>query len=126
MASYTMIFALIFTIKLVLAVREAPLGVVGPNPHNLYLGSRVHGDRLLLQKFIYIPARPFLSFKQVKTIQTPFHEKITRVELEDLKIDGFGARVKLVNNGPGFRDVTVKFYSQWNHGVHFSVRLYGH
>ncbi|XP_033212305.1 probable salivary secreted peptide [Belonocnema kinseyi] len=129
MESYKLIFAFILNIQLVINAVPLSNAKKACPSHELVLGSRAPHDRLLLQKFIYVPAKPFRTLKHIETIRTPSRETITRVELIDQKIDGRGASVqlnKVSGNGPAYRDVSVKFNSKFNHGVHYSVRLYGH
>ena len=131
MASYKVIFALILIIKLVInvvpssAVRNAPLRGMNPSEPEIIFGSRIPGDRLLINKFIYVPARACFTVQDEERIVTPNGELITQIELISQKVSGPEARVQLINNGPGHTNAILKFCSKWNHGIHFILRVFG-
>lgn len=100
-------------------------GYGGAKSHNLTIGQRLPGD----YKFLTANVVKKSSFMQVTTIERTFSVRdrygiITKIELIDQKTDGTGAEATLLKGGPGFRNATIKFKSQRNHGINFVCNLY--
>ncbi|KAK0085231.1 hypothetical protein PV325_005566 [Microctonus aethiopoides] len=98
---------------------------VAPNKsHHLIAGSRLPGDRLLLQQYIVKSS----SWMQITTVEKSFnvsrYEKITQIQALDQKSDGTGAYPSIVRGGPGTSNVTMKFKSQRSKGINFVVLIY--
>lgn len=92
--------------------------------HNLIVGSRMAGDRLSLKENIVKNS----SWMQIVTVQKTFNvspwERITQVQALDQKTNGNGAFASILNGGPGFSNVTLKFKSQRGHGINFVVQIF--
>uniref|UniRef100_A0A6V7IZ11 Salivary secreted peptide n=1 Tax=Bracon brevicornis TaxID=1563983 RepID=A0A6V7IZ11_9HYME len=92
------------------------------NTHNLIVGNRLPGDRLMHEESI-VKSSSFLQVTSVqKTFSVPRFERITQVVALDRKSNGAYARI--VRGGPGTNNVTIKFKSQRNHGLNFRVQIY--
>lgn len=92
------------------------------------IGARIQNDYRLFMVGVYIrPARFFGTVQRERIFQTPKNEIITMVRIEDPEyLPAYtGGLVRITNNGPGFRNVTLKFYSKWNTGINKIVTLYG-
>ena len=130
MESCKMLFVLAFVMAITLAMNVAPSSGLGANlakniSHDFILGSRVSGDRLVLQKTINKPSKTFQIVTHQETFNTTStHYKITQVAAYDQKTNGNGAFVTLIKGGPGYQNVTLRFKSQRSHGINFIVRLY--
>ncbi|KAK0168625.1 hypothetical protein PV327_002403 [Microctonus hyperodae] len=99
--------------------------VAAPNKsHHLIAGSRLPGDRLLLQQYIVKSS----SWMQITTVEKSFnvsrYEKITQIQALDQKNDGTGAYPSIIRGGPGTSNVTIKFKSQRSKGINFVVLIY--
>ncbi|XP_015171471.1 PREDICTED: probable salivary secreted peptide [Polistes dominula] len=92
--------------------------------HNLTIGYRVPGDRLVLRSGVSKKS----SWLQVVTTEVTFNvsrfDRITMVAAYDQKSDGTGAYASLLKGGPGYSNVTMRFKSQRNHGINFVVEVY--
>lgn len=92
--------------------------------HNLVVGSRMPGDKLVLKETIIKDS----SWLRVQTVQKTFNvsswERITMVEALDQKTNGNGAYASILNGGPGHNNVTIKLKSQRSHGINFTVQIY--
>lgn len=94
--------------------------------NDLILGEKTFNDHLLLQEPVEEPYTILWKTSRDKTFTTPGQTDITRLEVLDRKSDGTGAYVSLLGGGVGHNFVSLRFESQWNHGIHFIVNLYGH
>lgn len=133
MASYKRVFALILIIKLVTTssafrarTRIVPEGQAS-NGHDTVIGRRAPNgvDHVAFVDIVHIPAIPFWTVQHEETFHTQRQEIITQVRVEDVTMVVTGGRVQRINNGPGFQNVTLKFYSEWNSGIDKVVALYG-
>ncbi|XP_015591251.1 probable salivary secreted peptide [Cephus cinctus] len=92
--------------------------------HNLIVGSRLPGDRLVRQQSVVRSS----SWMQVTTWQQTFNATlytyITQVRSLDQKTNGNGAQASLIAGGPGYNYVTLRFKSQRGHGINHVVQLY--
>ncbi|KAI4488350.1 hypothetical protein M0804_005198 [Polistes exclamans] len=112
----------------VVAVEYVPRAYFEPfaanKAHNLTIGYRVPGDRLVLRSNISKKS----SWLQVVTTETTLnvsrYDRITMVGAYDQKSDGTGAYASLLKGGPGYANVTLRFKSQRNHGINFVVEVY--
>lgn len=92
--------------------------------HNLIVGSRMPGDRLVLSQAVVKNSSWMRIVTETKTFQAPHNERITLVEALDQRTDGTGAYASILNGGPGHNSVTIRFKSQRGHGIDFVVNLY--
>ncbi|XP_029037767.1 probable salivary secreted peptide [Osmia bicornis bicornis] len=92
--------------------------------HHLIVGSRMPGDRITLRENIVKSS----SWMQIVTVQKTFNvsrwERITQVQALDQKTNGNGAFASILNGGPGFSNVTLRFKSQRGHGINFNVQIF--
>ncbi|KAK0173785.1 hypothetical protein PV328_006932 [Microctonus aethiopoides] len=92
--------------------------------HNLLVGSRRNGDRLVIQQYV-IQSPGTSQFVTVrKTLNVNKYETITLIRALDQKTDGTGAYPSLVKGGPGTCNVTLEFKSQKNKSINFLVMIY--
>ncbi|XP_033212307.1 probable salivary secreted peptide [Belonocnema kinseyi] len=89
------------------------------------LGSRLSGDRLILQKTIYRTAKSWKSISLRVSFNASKHVRITQVVAYDQKRNGKAAVVKLFKGGPGKQNITLKFKSRRGHGINYIVKVYG-
>ncbi|KAL2714094.1 hypothetical protein V1478_016651 [Vespula squamosa] len=106
-------------------VPRAHLEEYAPKSHNLTIGYRIPGDRLVLRQNVSKKS----SWMKVVTSENTFniskYDRITMIGAYDQKTDGTGAYPSLVKGGPGYNNVTLRFKSQRNHGINFVVEVYG-
>ena len=121
MASYKMIFVLIFFITLFLNL--APSSSFQLN--ELKIGTKGPLDQLIGQKFVYKRAIPFMYVTYETTVTTWRNETIFEILCKNLKPQAIG-RVEVLRNGIGFKSVTLKLTSRWSRGLDYHIRLYGH
>lgn len=92
--------------------------------HNLTVGFRQPGDRIVFRESIIKNA----SWMKIQIVEKTFNiskwERITMVQALDQKIDGTGAYASILKGGPGYSNVTMRFKSQRGHGIKFIVQLY--
>ncbi|KAH0955550.1 hypothetical protein HN011_011458 [Eciton burchellii] len=92
--------------------------------HNLIVGYRMPGDRLVLKQVVVKNS----SWMKVSVIEKTFNvstwERITLLKALDSKTNGNGAYASIVRGGPGHSNVTIKFKSQRGHGINFVVEVY--
>ncbi|KAL7303296.1 hypothetical protein TKK_0004487 [Trichogramma kaykai] len=92
--------------------------------HNLIMGVRQPGDRLVYQESIVKPSK----FLQVISVEKSFNVSngyyLTQIRAMDQKTNGNGAFATRVRGGPGYNNVTLSFKSQRGHGINFLVQLY--
>lgn len=91
--------------------------------HNLIIGNRQQGDRLIYQETIVKPSKWLQVIEVRKSINTTGYF-ITQIRALDQKTNGNGAIASLVNGGVGSSNVTLKFKSQRSHGINFLVQIY--
>ena len=64
------------------------------------------------------------------TYRDVFHtwenKTIYEIVAEDLKVNGTGSRVKIINCGLGFNRVEMKVTSEFNRGIYYLIKLFGH
>lgn len=85
-------------------------------------------DHVALEKSVLLPTHPkgdIISHEE--TFRTQGNEIIIQVRISDVtERPSPGGHIELINNGPGSRSVTLKFFSTPNSGIHKTVWLYGH
>ncbi|XP_014237974.1 probable salivary secreted peptide [Trichogramma pretiosum] len=92
--------------------------------HNLIMGVRQPGDRLIYQESVVKPSK-FLQVIQVeKSFNVSNGYYLTQIRAMDQKTNGNGAFATRVRGGPGYNNVTLSFKSQRGHGINFLVQLY--
>ncbi|XP_049788395.1 probable salivary secreted peptide [Schistocerca cancellata] len=105
------------------------LGSLRNSSHNLVLGWRQYGDRLLLRQTVHKGSRFFgvvtAEFSYPPPHSYPRPANITAVYAIDLKKDGHGAFVNLTSGGVGMPRVSLRFKSQRGYGVKHLVEVYG-
>ena len=107
-------------------VKVVPEGIIPNQPNGLIIGRRAPNDHLVRIRFVSIRARLFQKIQHRETFHTPGHEIITQIRVEaDPMMHVFGVRTSLINNGPGFQNVTLNFISKKNSGIEQVVMLYG-
>ena len=117
-----MIFGLIFIITFIF--NAAPSSSY--RMYELKIGSRGPSDQLIGQQFVYKRALPLMYATYQDTLYTREKKIITEIVAEDLKLDGTGGVVKIIRNGIGFSNVTLRLRSQFSRGLKYMIRLYGH
>ncbi|XP_044021240.1 probable salivary secreted peptide [Aphidius gifuensis] len=92
--------------------------------NNLIVGSRVSGDRLTLQEYVYKSS----STLQIVTLEKNFtlagNERITQIMALDQKTNGNGAFASLLQGGPGTNSAILRFKSQRGHSIKFEIQIY--
>ena len=92
--------------------------------HNLILGYRLPGDRLVLRQSVVKTS----SWMKVVVVEQSFNtsrfDRITLLQALDQKTNGNGADASILKGGPGYNNVTIRFKSQRGHGINFIVELY--
>ena len=91
--------------------------------HNIVIGKREQNDRLAYEENIEKSSKLFQVVELEKTFYTK-DEIITQIVAIDKKTNGNGASAKIVQNGIGHNNVTLKFVSQRNHGIKFVVQIF--
>ena len=127
---FSRIFTLILIIKLVAsspASRVFPEGSV-PRQAGIHLiqGIRQENDDIVQQQAVFIPPRLFQIIEYEEIFHTERNQIITQVLVVDGALHASGVRVRLIHNGVGYRNVTLKFTSARNNGIEQIVTLYGH
>lgn len=91
--------------------------------HNITVGTRYFGDKLLLRENIYRES----EFLRKVVIEKTFNVDgfISQIVAEDQKTNGNGAYASVIGGGPGQREVKMKFKSQRGHSIKFVVKIYG-
>lgn len=90
---------------------------------NFTFGERMPlKDHLAKAKVIEKEYKIFGSIDVTKTFAVPENEIITQILVLDKKENG--GDVSIVENGPGFNNVVLRFKSQWWRGIHFVVKVY--
>ena len=94
------------------------------NSHNLVVGYRLPGDRLVLRQSVIKNS----SWMRVVVVEKSFSvlefDRITLLQALDQKTNGNGAYASILEGGPGNSNVTMRFKSQRGHGINFIVELY--
>lgn len=96
----------------------------GNKSHNLLVGSRRNGDRLVIQQYVIQSSSTSQFVTVQKTLNVSKYETITLIRALDQKNDGTGAYPSLVKGGPGTSNVTLEFKSQKNKSINFLVMIY--
>jgi len=130
MSAYKYIIGLAVLVTALLAVNTVPAsGTIASyapanKSHNLIVGYRMPGDRLVLREGVVKNS----SWMKVEVVEKTFNiskwERITMVEALDQKTNGNGAYASILRGGPGHSNVTIKFKSQRGHSINFIVQLY--
>ncbi|NP_001155164.1 venom protein R precursor [Nasonia vitripennis] len=126
-----LIFAALAVALAVVAVNSTPYYggayqqyAAAPNKsHNLIIGNRQAGDRLVYQENIVKPSK-WLQVIEVKKSFNITGYLITQIRAMDQKTNGNGAIASRVDGGVGYSNVTLKFKSQRSHGINFVVQIY--
>ncbi|XP_076175909.1 putative salivary secreted peptide [Ptiloglossa arizonensis] len=92
--------------------------------HDLIVGSRLPGDRLVLRQSVVKNSSWMKVIVVEKTFNVSRFDRITTVAARDQKTNGNGAYPSLIKGGPGYNNVTLKFKSQRGHGINFIVELF--
>ncbi|KAK0168622.1 hypothetical protein PV327_002400 [Microctonus hyperodae] len=92
--------------------------------HNLLVGSRRNGDRLVIQQYVIQSSGASQFITVQKTFNVSKYEKITLIRALDQKNDGTGAYPSLLKGGPGTSNATLEFKSQKNKSINFLVMIY--
>ncbi|KOC67501.1 putative salivary secreted peptide [Habropoda laboriosa] len=92
--------------------------------HNLIVGYRLPGDRLVLSQNIVKKSVWMQIVTEERTFNVSKWERITLVRALDQKTNGNGAYASITNGGPGSNNVTIRLKSQRGHGINFNVELY--
>ncbi|KAG7206236.1 hypothetical protein KM043_003628 [Ampulex compressa] len=121
---------LAFVAFLVMAVMATNVGfgaeaAYANKSHNLIIGARVPGDRLVLSDIVVKPSAWMKVQVAQKVFQIARYQRITQIKALDQKTNGNGAYASIVRGGLGHSNVTMKFKSQRGHGINFRVELYG-
>ena len=124
------IFTLILIIKLVApssAVRVAPEGSILSNREiRLMRGVRQENDGIIHQQIVCIPARENWIIDHEEVFRTGSNQIIHQVIVGDGPMQAPGVRVRLISNGMGYQNVTLRFISARNRNIDQIVLLYGH
>lgn len=129
MSSYKYILGLAVLVAALFAVNTVPASeaftpYAPAKSHNLTVGGRLPGDRLVLRESVVKNS----GWMKVQVVEKTFNiskwERITMVEALDQKTNGNGAYASIMNGGPGHSNVTMKFKSQRGHGINFVVQIY--
>ncbi|XP_012535205.2 probable salivary secreted peptide [Monomorium pharaonis] len=124
--SHKYIISLAVLVITLLTISTEPTNgaVASYESHNLIIGTRMPGDKLVLQENV-VKNSGWLKVQVVeKTFTAPKGERITVVEALDQKTNGKGAYASVLNGGPGQNFVTMKFKSQRGHSIKFVLKLY--
>ncbi|XP_076236329.1 putative salivary secreted peptide [Calliopsis andreniformis] len=92
--------------------------------HNLIVGFRQVGDRLVLRENIVKNSSWMRIVTVEKTFNTSRFDRITMIQALDQKTNGNGAYASVLSGGPGYSSVNMRFKSQRSHGINFVVELY--
>ena len=95
------------------------------NSHHLIVGTRLPGDKLLVQENIVKSSKWLHIVTVEKSFNATRYEVITQVVALDQKTNGNGAFATVLSGGPGYQTVRLKFKSQRGHGINFLVQIYG-
>uniref|UniRef100_A0A224XNU0 Putative conserved secreted protein n=1 Tax=Panstrongylus lignarius TaxID=156445 RepID=A0A224XNU0_9HEMI len=106
-----------------------PETACGSGPiHDLYVGTRRDGDRLIFSKREIMPK----SLKVIKILDfefigehVAFYDNITRIEVLDQKRDGSGGCASLVDGGVGHKYVKLDLRTQTGGSYDFLISIYG-
>ncbi|XP_075222520.1 putative salivary secreted peptide [Lycorma delicatula] len=95
--------------------------------HNLILGQRTWGDRLLFHQVVDVHRKLFRKVTyDVKYPSGSYgNANISCITVIDLKSDGTGGYPYLKSGGVGYRSALINLLSQRSHGLHFNVTVYG-
>ncbi|KAK2589027.1 hypothetical protein KPH14_001870 [Odynerus spinipes] len=123
------VIALVLVVAAAMAVEVVPRVhmenyAAANKSHNLVIGYRMPGDRLVLRQNIEKKSSWLQIVTVEKTFNTTRYDVITQVNAFDQRTDGTGAYASVLNGGPGHRNVSMRFKSQRNHGIHFVVEIY--
>ena len=94
------------------------------NSHNLVVGYRLPGDRLVLSQSVIKNSSWMRVVVVEKTFNISDFDRITLLQALDQKTNGNGAYASILSGGPGSNNVTMRFKSQRGHGINFIVELY--
>ncbi|GAB1861889.1 Salivary secreted peptide [Camponotus japonicus] len=129
MSAQKYIIGLAFLVAALMAINTVPAnGAVNQfatnKSNHLIVGYRVPGDKLVLRQNIVKNS----SWMKVVVIEKTFNvstwQRITLLQSLDQKTNGNGATASLLNGGPGFSNVTLKFKSLRGHGINHIVEIY--
>ena len=130
MAYFSRILTLILIIKLVAlstAVRVIPYGYTFPEREiRLREGIRQPNDYIVQHQFVSIPARRDRVIEYEEIFHTHRNQIITQVLVVDGAFHEPEMRVRLIYNGVGYQNVTLKFISARNSRIVQWATLYGH
>lgn len=122
------ITALAISLLIAVQVNSAPqsnfYGSNNNKSHDLVIGYRMPGDRLILRQSIIKNSSWGRIVTDERTFNTTRFERITQVRVLDQKTNGNGAYASILFGGPGWNNVTIRFKSQRGHGINFIVEVY--
>ena len=92
-------------------------------PYTLFVESNI-----VQNQAVFIPARRFQIIEHEEIFYTVRNQIISQILVVDVPMQVSGARVRLIHNGVGYQNVTLKFISLTirNRGIDQIVLLYGH
>ena len=117
---------IILTLLISIAVASNPRiqAFAGNLTHDLIVGSRLIGDKLVYQENIVKNGKWFQVIEFSKTFNLNKVLQITQISAKDQITNGTGAFAKVVSGGPTYNNVTMKFTSQRSYGINFLVTIY--
>ncbi|XP_011700837.1 PREDICTED: probable salivary secreted peptide [Wasmannia auropunctata] len=123
--SYKYIVGSAIFIAALLTVNTVPAREVSySNKQDLIIGNRVPNDRESLKENVVKKA----SWNNVQIVEKTYNvsanERITMVAMLDQNTNRKGAKASVLQGGPGWSNVTVKFKSQRSERIDFIVQLY--
>ena len=124
---FTLILIIILMVAPSLAVRVLPEGTIHPlRGIRLQEGIRQENDDIVQNQAVFIPARRFQIIEHEEIFHTERNQIISQILVVNGPMQISGARVRLIHNGVGYQNVTLKFTSLRNRDVDQIVLLYGH
>ncbi|KAK0168624.1 hypothetical protein PV327_002402 [Microctonus hyperodae] len=92
--------------------------------HDLIVGSRTSDDSMALEQNI-IKSGNWLKKNVIKqSFNISESQIITQIKALDQDVHGHGAHVSLIEGGPGYNNVSLKFKSQRDHGINFKIVIF--
>lgn len=92
--------------------------------HNLIVGSRLPGDRLIWGESVMKASKWLQIVTLEKNFNATKYERITQIRAMDRRTDGNGAFAKVIKGGVGYNNVTLRFKSQRGYEINFWVEVY--
>ncbi|EFN73881.1 hypothetical protein EAG_09984 [Camponotus floridanus] len=129
MSAQKYIIGLAFLVAALMAINTVPAnGAVNQlatnKSHHLVVGYRVPGDKLVLRQNIVKNSSWMKVIIIEKTFNISTWQRITLVQSLDQKTNGNGATASLLQGGPGFSNVTLRYKSVRGHSVNHILEIY--